>query len=63
MMVPAIVGHAEHALHRADGTADACANCTPDHPAHRAGYPVTLISALLRAADDALGMAEVGDKQ
>jgi hypothetical protein len=63
MMVPAIMGHAEYTLHRADGAADACADCTPDHPAHRASYPVALISALLRAADDALGMTEMGDEE
>jgi hypothetical protein len=57
------MGHAEHTLHRADGAADARADCTPDHPAHRASYPVALISTLLRAADDALGMTERGDKE
>jgi hypothetical protein len=62
-MVPAIMGHAEHTLHSADGPADACADCTSDHPAHRASHPVAPISALLRAADDALGMTEMGDKE
>ena len=35
-----IVGDAEHALDRADSTADACADCASDHPTDRAGDPV-----------------------
>jgi hypothetical protein len=50
----------EHALDCAHGTADAGANRASDHPADGACDPVAFGRALLGAADDALGVADMG---
>ena len=57
------IGDSEHALDRAHGAADAGPNRTTDHAAHRAGDPVTFIRAFLRAANDGLGMSDMGKRQ
>ena len=57
----AAIRDAEHALDRAHGATDAGADGAANHAAHRAGDPVPLISALMGSADDALGMAGVGN--
>jgi hypothetical protein len=57
--VTPVMGRAEYALDRANGTANAGANRPSDHPAYRTRNPVAFIGALLGAADDALAMAGV----
>src|SRR5579864_543662 len=59
VMVPIVMRHAEHALDRAHGAADAGANCASDHSAHRTGDPVAFVGALLSAAHDALAVARL----
>ena len=51
--------HAENALDRADSPADTCSDRAAHHAADRPGYPVALGRPLLRASDDALGVAGV----
>lgn len=62
-----MTGNAEGALDRANGTADAGAHGTADHPADRSGDPAALVATLmgsfLDAADKALGPSGMGDGQ
>jgi hypothetical protein len=57
------IGDPEHTLDGAHRPADTGADRSANHTAHRAGNPVTFPGALLRAAHDALGMPELGDRQ
>ena len=56
-----VMGRAEYALDRANGTANAGANRPSDHPAYRTRSPVAFIGARLGTADDALAMAGMGN--
>jgi hypothetical protein len=58
---PAAIGNPEHTFDRTDGSADAGADRAADNAAHRTGGPVAFIGTFLGAADDALGMAGMGD--
>ena len=53
----------EHAVHGADRAADAGADRAADDGADRTGRAAAFAGAFLRAADDALRMAEMGDRQ
>ena len=53
----AMVGNAEHALHRAHGAADTRPNGAADHPTHGTGDAIALMGAFLGATHDALGVA------
>src|SRR3978361_544319 len=57
----AAVGNSEYASHRAHRAADAGTNRAADQTAHRPGNPVAFARAILRAANDALGISGVGD--
>jgi hypothetical protein len=59
----AAIGNTEHAINGTHGAADTGADRAANHAADRTGGPVTLIGSLLRAADDALGMGELGDRE
>ena len=59
----AAIRDTEHALDRAHSAADAGTDGSADHAAYRTGGPITLIGALMRPADDALGMAGLGDSR
>jgi hypothetical protein len=63
MVVPGVVGHAEHALDRSDRAADPGADGASDHPADRPRDPVALIGALLGAPHEALAMALLGEAE
>ena len=58
--MPPVIGNAEHTLDRAHGAADTGTDRASDDPTDGAGDPVTLMSTLLRAAHDALGVAGMG---
>jgi hypothetical protein len=53
----AVMGNAEHALHRAYGAAHTGADRATDYAADRSGNPVAFVGAFLGAAHDALGVA------
>src|ERR1700722_14243907 len=57
------VGNTEHAVHGAHRAADTSADCAANHAADRTGNPVTLVGSLLGAANDALRMPELGDRE
>jgi len=57
------VRNSQHAVNRAHRAADAGADCAADHPADRAGNPVALRRAFVRAAHDALGIPKPGHRQ
>ena len=61
--IAAPIGNAEHAIHRADRAADTGSDRAADHTAYRTGGPVTFVGAFLRAAHDALGMPDMGDRE
>ena len=53
----------EHTSHRAHGAADTGADRTANHATHGTGNPVTFARAFLGAADDALRVGELRDRQ
>src|SRR2546421_1802960 len=53
----------EHTPDRAHGAADAGSDRPTNYATDRAGDPVTLVRAFLRAAHDALGVADMRDRQ
>ena len=59
----AAIRNAEHAFHATDRAADAGADRATDHAADRTGGAIAFAGALLGAADDALGMAELRHRQ
>ena len=62
-MVPAMRPNAEHAIHRAYRATDTRAYRTTDNSADRAGRTAALARALLSAADDALRVPGMRDRQ
>jgi hypothetical protein len=61
--VPAMRPNAEHAIHRAYRATDACAYRTADDSTDRASRAAALARALLSAADDALRVPDMRDRQ
>ena len=59
----AAIRNPEHALDCAHGAADAGSDRAANHATYGAGDPVTFVGALLRAAHDALGVADMRDRQ
>lgn len=55
--------NAEHTLDRTNGAADTGTDDATDRTAHGAGNPVALVRAFLGAADDALGVAGLRQRQ
>ena len=62
-VMPPVIGNAEHAIDRAHRAADTGADRAADDATDRTGDPVAFMSALLRAAHDALRMAGMGDRE
>jgi len=58
--VIAMIGNPEHAIDRADRTADACTDRAANHRPNRTRRAAALARTLLRAADDALRVTEMG---
>ena len=61
--VPVMPRQSEHAVDRAHRAANTRADCSAHHSADRTGVATALTRAFLRAADDALRMSEVRDRQ
>ena len=59
----AAVRNSENAVDRADRAADTRADRAADQSPHRSGRTAALSRAFLRAADDALCVPEMGDRQ
>src|SRR5665213_3103581 len=59
----AAIGNAEHAVHGAHRTADTGADRAANHSADWTGGTAAFIRALLRAANDALGMPDVRNRE
>src|SRR5204862_5973132 len=59
----ASIRNPEHTPDRAHRAADAGSDRPTDYATDRTGDPVTLVRAFLRAAHDALGVADVRDRQ
>ena len=57
------IGNSQHAMNGAHRAADAGTDGAADHATDRTGDPIALVSTLLRAAHDALGMAGVRDRR
>ena len=57
------IGNPEYAIHGADRAADAGADRAADHTADRTGGPVAFVGAFLGAADDALRMSDMGNRE
>ena len=55
------IGNSKHAIYGAYRATDACPDRPSNHPADRAGRPVTFVSALLCAAYDALRVPNLGN--
>jgi hypothetical protein len=62
-MPPAMRPNSEHAIDRAHRTADTRADRSADDGADRAGRTAALARALLGAADDALRVPDMRDRQ
>ena len=62
-MVPVMLRNSEHAIDRAHRAADTRADRSADDGADRTGVTTALTRAFLRAADDALRMSEMRDRQ
>ena len=57
------IGNAEHALDRAHRTANAGTDRAANHPADWTGNPAAFIRTLLRAADNALTVRGMRDRE
>ena len=62
VMVIAMVGNTENAIHRADRPADTCSDRTADDGTDRTGRSATLSRAPLGTADDTLGLRDRRDR-
>src|ERR1700688_805278 len=63
MTIVAMIGNAEHAVDGTDCAADACTDCAADHRTDRTRRAAALARTFLRAADDALRVPEMGDRE
>jgi len=57
------IGNSQHPMNGAHRAADAGTDGAADHATDRTGNPIAFVSALLRTAHDALGVAGVGGRQ
>src|SRR5579871_18321 len=55
--------YAEHAIDCADSAANTCPDDFANHTADWACHPVTFVSTLLRPANNALRVADLGNRQ
>jgi hypothetical protein len=62
-MMPAMRPNSEHAIHRAHRAAHTRADCSADDRTDRAGRTTAFAGALLGAADDALRVSKMRDRQ
>src|SRR5439155_5974403 len=58
-----VVGNTQHALHAADGTTDAGSDRAADNAANRACDPVAFTGAIPRAADNALPVRQMRNRE
>jgi hypothetical protein len=62
-VTPAAMRNAEHALDRAHGAANTGPDRATYDPANRTRDAIALLGAFLRSAHDALGVADMGNRQ